>query len=210
MQTALFSDAIPSPDAIMNYMEKTSASEVARRIKKDCRIIGLTRGQFSLIDLIYSTLQEVGPSDVVVATWSAGIKDANTVKWMCDTDLINNFLLLTDHSYKGRTAKYALQVEELFGAERIRCTRIHAKFVLIKSKDMFITIRTSMNLNANHACENFEIDEGGLIYKFYDDYVRGIVGEMPKGFDVSYSVVDRALRRTFDGLVDEFRWQSNE
>ena len=36
--------------------EKKSASEIVRNLKHGDRFIGLTRGQFSLIDLIYSIL----------------------------------------------------------------------------------------------------------------------------------------------------------
>lgn len=204
--SALFQDvAKVRPE--LNYMEKTSASEVARKVVPGCRIIGLTRGQFSLIDLIYSILQRVGPSDVVVTTWSAGIKDANTVRWMCDTNLIRSFMLITDHSYKTRQAKYALALEDLFGKENIRTSEVHAKFVLIKSDSMHITIRASMNLNANRTCESFEIDDNEDIYNFYHEWVKSTFGEMPKGFVADSAVVERALDRTFQNLKNEFAWQ---
>lgn len=206
--SALFSDAPVAP-AELAYMEKTSASEVARKIAPGCRLIGLTRGQFSLIDLIYSILQRTGPADVVVTTWSAGIKDANTVRWMCDSNLIRSFCLITDHSYKTRQKKYALALEGLFGKENIRTSEIHAKFVLIKSDDMYITIRASMNLNANRTCESFEIDENKEIYDFYNDWCVSLFGEMPKGFIAESSVVDRALTRTFGNLQNQFAWQKH-
>lgn len=211
-KSALFSEA-PTTRPDLNYMEKTSASEVARKIEKGCRIIGLTSGQFSLIDLIYSTLQRVGPSDVVVTTWSAGIKDANTVRWMCDSNLIRSFCLITDHSYKTRQKKYALALEDLFGRANIRTSEVHAKFVLIRSDDLYITIRASMNLNANRTCESFEIDENREIYDFYNGWVESTFGEMPKGFVADSAIVDRALDRTFSQLKNEFSWQkqfSNE
>lgn len=75
-----------------------------------CRILGFTMGRFSLIDLIYSLLKKTGKANVIVGTWSAGIKDVNQVKWMIDSDLISSFKLLTDHSYKTRQHKYAALV----------------------------------------------------------------------------------------------------
>ena len=164
-------------------------------MKPGLRLIGLTRGQFSLIDLIYSILQRVGGSEVVCVTWSAGIKDANTVKWMLDTDLIRKFMLCTDHSYKTRQAKYAVQLSELFGDENIRTSDVHAKFVLIRSERLFLTIRTSMNLNANRTCESFEIDESKEIFDFYFGFVRETFGEMPGGFVTDSATVNRALDR---------------
>jgi hypothetical protein len=195
---------------ILKYMPIDSASQVARLIVKNCRIIGLTRGQFSLIDLIYSILQHVGRSNVVCATWSAGIKDANTVKWMVDSELIYSFMLVTDHSYVTRQPKYALQLGELFGKENIRTSELHAKFVLIENENFKITIKTSMNLNANRTCENFEIDDNEDIYKFYQDFVLNTFGEMPRGFVANSKVVNSAIDRIFDKLDNEFKWMSNE
>lgn len=195
---------------IFNYMENTSASQVARLVKKDCRVIGLTRGQFSLIDLIYSILQVIGKADIICTTWSAGIKDANTVKWMVDSKLINTFLLLTDHSFVTRQKKYALSITELFGKENIRTSEIHGKFVLISNDNFKIAIRASMNLNANRTCETFEFDESTEVYNFYYEFVKTIYKEMPIGFTADSSVVNRALDRTFSQLQNQFAWQSNE
>jgi hypothetical protein len=203
-------NAVKQQKPNLQYMPIDSASQVARLVEKDCRIIGLTRGQFSLIDLIYSILQHVGKSKVTCATWSAGIKDANTVKWMVDSDLIESFMLVTDHSYVTRQPKYALQLTELFGKDNIRTSELHAKFVLIENESFKITIRTSMNLNANRTCENFEIDESESIFKFYKDFVLGTFGEMPVGFTANSKVVNSAIDRIFNNLDNEFKWMSNE
>jgi len=78
------SKKVSQKKAKLEYQPKASAGTVARKVVKGARLIGLTRGQFSLIDLIYSILCEVGRSRVICCTWSAGIKDANTVRWMVD------------------------------------------------------------------------------------------------------------------------------
>lgn len=194
----------------IQYMEKESADQVARLLENNKRIIGLTRGQFSLIDLIYSIIKKIGPSHIICATWSAGIKDANTVQWMLETNLIKSFTLVTDHSYVTRQPKYSLQITDLFGKENIRTTDIHAKFCLIKSENFNVTIRTSMNLNANRTCENFEIDTDLEIYTFYDNFIKSTFKEMPSGFTASSTVVNRALNRTFNNLKNQFNWQKNE
>lgn len=151
-------------------------------LEKKCRILGLTNGQFSLIDLIYSVLKKVGRSRVIVATWSAGIKDVHQVKWMVDSDLITDFKILTDHSYKTRQAKYAASIEDLFGLENIRTSEMHAKFVLIENDKFKVAIRSSMNLNANKTCELFEIDEGDEIYDFLMKFVLHTFQNMEAGF----------------------------
>lgn len=172
----------------------TKESDLAlKSFKKDCRIMGLTKGMFSLIDLIHATLQKTGAAHVVTTTWSAGIKDMNQVKWMHDTNLIQSFQLITDRSFTTRKGQYIASIEELFGIENIRTSDIHAKFTLIHNEDYKVTIRTSMNLNANRTCENFEIDEDEDIFNFYMSFVENTFGNMPKGFIESSKKVNEVL-----------------
>jgi len=168
-------------------------------LEKGKRIIGLTKGDFSLIDLIYSILKKIGKSNIIVCTWSAGIKDANQVKWMLNSGLIESFTLVTDHSYVTRQKKYALAIEDLFGKENIRTSEIHAKFVLIQNSEWNIAIRTSMNLNANNTCETFEIDDDIEIFKFYRNFIDETFKNTPQGFEQKSWVVNAALNKFFDG-----------
>jgi hypothetical protein len=165
---------------------------------KNCRILGLTRGQFSLIDLIYSVLKKTGKAHIITTTWSAGIKDVHQVDWMKNNDLIYTFKLITDHSYANRQKKYAASIVDLFGVENIRTSEIHAKFTLIHNDDFKVCIRTSMNLNANKTCENFEIDEDEEIFNFYLNFVEHTFGDMPKGFTESSFKVNKSLDNFFN------------
>ena len=146
--------------ADLGYFNDNCSDTAIINFNKNCRILGLTNGNFSLIDLIYSVLKKIGRSRVIVGTWSAGIKDVHQIKWIMETDLITDFKLLTDHSYKTRQAKYAASIEDIFGIENIRTSEMHAKFVLIENNEFKVAIRSSMNLNANKTTELFEIDEG--------------------------------------------------
>lgn len=181
---------------------KDSAVSAVSGLSKDSRIMGLTRGQFSLIDLIHAILKKVGPSEVHCVTWSAGIKDAHNVKWLIDSNLISLFTLITDHSYKTRQSKYAASIEDIFGIENIRTSEIHAKFVLIKNAEYAITIRTSMNLNANKTCESFEIDENDDIYKFYYDFVDFVNTHQTPGFVSSSQKVNKTLDMFFGNTTN--------
>jgi hypothetical protein len=179
------------------------ADYVAKEIDKNKRVLGLTDGRFSLIDLIHSILKKVGKSSVYLATWSAGIKDAHQVKWLIDTDLIAEFKIITDHSYVNRQKKYVLGLNDLFGPENIYTSEIHAKFCLIQNDEYNICIRTSMNLNANKTCESFEIDEDKEIYNFYYSFIENIVKNQKSGFQASSSVVTNTLRQFFDNEKDK-------
>lgn len=179
--------------ALLGVFNEVVPNAIVNQITHHCRIMGLTRGQFSLIDLIYSILKKIGPSDVFIVTWSAGIKDVNNVKWMMDSRLIKKVRLITDHSYKTRQKKYAQSIEELFGIENILTSEIHAKFVLIENDQFKITIRTSMNLNANKTCESFELDEGQEIFDFYYSFISHLEQNQQKGFVHDSAKVNKTL-----------------
>lgn len=176
------------------------------QFKRGCRIMGLTMGQYSLIDLIRATLDSTGRANVIVCSWSAGIKDVRNVKWMIESDLIDRFCIILDNGYKTRQRKYALAVEELFGVENIRTTKTHAKFVLIWNDQYKVAIRTSMNLNANRKCENFELDEGNEVFEFYYRFANDVIGEMPNGFIGDNAVVMRALSRIHNTKCEDISW----
>lgn len=155
-------------------------------------------GQFSLIDLIHAVLQKTGPARLIVATWSAGIKDAHQVRWLADTELITDFKLLTDHSYAARQGKYAASIEELFGKENIRTSEMHAKFVLIENDDFKVSIMSSMNLNANKTCELFEVEEGADVFDMLMNFACHHFDDMQPGFVKSATKVSQTVARFFE------------
>lgn len=178
---------------------KSDNSDIAvNNFEHKCRIIGFTNGNFSLIDLIYSVLKKTGRARVVIGTWSAGIKDVHQVKWMIETDLISDIKLLTDHSFRTRQKKYAASIEDLFGLDNIRTSELHAKFVLIENESYKVSIRSSMNLNANKTCELFEIDEGDEIYDFLMSFVLHTFENMEKGFIESSNKVNKCVAKFFN------------
>lgn len=176
----------------------TGADSALSGFDKDCHIIGLTLGEFSLIDMIHSTLKKTGPADLYIATWSAGIKDAHQVAWLRDTKLVRGVRLLTDHSYVNRQRKYAASIEELFGAENIRTSEMHAKFVIIKNENYSVVIMSSMNLNANKTCETYVIYENSEICDFYMGFIKHHFDNLDDGFEKSGTVAARCVNAFFE------------
>jgi hypothetical protein len=82
---------------------------------------------------------------------------------------------------------------ERFGPEAIRMTRTHAKFGLIGAGDWRISIRTSMNLNPNPRCEQFELDDDAAIYRFFEEYVSELMVAVPAGLDTMTDPRDRSV-----------------
>ena len=181
----------------LGYFNTKHSDDVVVDLGNKKTIMGLTMGNFSLIDLIKSILDKVGKSDIYIATWSAGIKDVHQVKWMRDSNLINRMYLLTDISYVNRQKKYACAIETLFGKENLRTSKMHAKFVLIENFDFKITIVSSMNLNSNKTCETFAIYEDSDVFDFYKKFVVNHFEDLPDGFDPCFTYVNKSLEKFF-------------
>ena len=172
--------------------------------------IALTYGEYSLIDIIHSVLKKTGKANIAIATWSAGIKDAHQVKWMIEKDMIGEFMILTDHSYKTRQKKYAASLEELFGIDCIRTSEIHAKFVIIKNENFAISIISSMNLNANKTCELFQVIVSQEVYNFLYDFCKAHFDYQQPGFISEFSTISDTLSKYFGTKIELSKHWSDE
>ena len=128
-------------------------------ITPGCEIFGVSKGQFSLVEIIEHVLLDVGPSDLILSTWTTGGCDLQHFGMLVNEDLILSCRFLIDSSFPERQPEYCDQLMERFGEDSIICTANHAKFVVIKNPKWNICIRTSMNLNLNRRLETFEISD---------------------------------------------------
>lgn len=173
------------------------AKESIKGFGKNGKVCGLTNGAFSLISLIEAVLDVTGPADVTISTWSAGLYDASALNSLMASGTVRDVRLILDRSFKTRQAGYSLYIQDVFKEENIRTTNTHAKFVLIHNDTYNICIRSSMNLNENKRCENFDIDDDLDIYNLFNTFADELFSKMPKGIIESRSKVDPVFDRLF-------------
>lgn len=172
------------------------ASEAVKGFGINGKVCGLTNGTFSLLSLIEAVLDITGPADVTISTWSAGLYDAGALNSLMASGMARDVRLILDRSFKTRQAGYSLYIQDVFKEDNIRTTNTHAKFVLIKNDTYNICIRSSMNLNENKRCENFDVDDDLDIYNLFNTFADDLFAKMPKGIIESRAKVDPV----FDGL----------
>lgn len=173
-----------------------SARDTIRGFGHEMDVVGLTFGQFSLLDLLHAALDLTGPADVAISTWSAGLYDVEAAKRFVADGRIRRVRFVMDSSDQKRGQASAVGIADMFGDEAIRTTRTHAKFVLITNEEWSVLITSSMNLNLNPRCEQFEMtddaERAALFMEFVDALFRD---EVPGGAG------DRSLPALFG--VDE-------
>jgi len=144
---------------VLRTINAATAAESVGPITPGIEVYGLSKGQFSLIELITHILDATGPAHVTISTWTAAGADlAHTHQLLAD-GRITTARWLVDFSFPSRQPAYCSQLRERFGDDSIRCTANHAKFVLIRNDSWSIAIRTSMNLNLNRRLESYEISD---------------------------------------------------
>lgn len=172
------------------------ASEAIGTLERGCEVFGLTKGQFSAIDLLQAIIAQTGPADVALATWSAAEADIRQARWLVDAGEILSIRLLVDRSFPNRQPRYCAELLRSFDAGVIRVTRLHAKFMLIRAGEWRVVVRTSMNLNKNPRIENFEISDCPALY----EHIEGFLDEVWRRHDVAEILtrdtpaIDRAYR----------------
>lgn len=144
-------------------MRGESAARCIGPIAKGCDVFGLTKGDFSMIDILRHVAREIGPCRVDVGTWTAAAAEITQAFDMLKDGNILAARFLVDRSFPQRQPKYYAALQARFGVDCIRMARFHAKFILLENDNFSVAVRTSMNLNLNERIEFYELSEGSPI-----------------------------------------------
>ena len=143
---------------IRDLRRKQTATEAVAGLDLDGReIFGLTKGQFSLIDLIEAVLDRTGPAALSISTWTAANTDVSTALSLVAAGRVTAARWLVDLTFVRRCPQLAARIREAFGADAVRVTKNHAKFSVLQNPTWKVVIRTSMNLNHNPRLEDFTV-----------------------------------------------------
>ena len=140
-----------------------SAARCIGPITKGCDIFGLTKGDFSMIDILRHIAREIGPCRIDIGTWTAAAAEIKQAFDMLGDKNILGMRWLVDRSFPARQGKYYRSLLDKFGQDSVRLARFHAKFILLENEDFSVAVRTSMNLNLNARIEFYELSEGSPI-----------------------------------------------
>ncbi|MDO5534151.1 MAG: hypothetical protein Q4F65_05830 [Propionibacteriaceae bacterium] len=171
----------PARRARSRFSKAASAAETIKGFGHGMDVVGLTFGQFSLLDLLQAALDITGPADVDIATWSAGLYDIDAAERFVADGRIRSIRFVMDSATQKRGQAAAVDIGRLFGEDRIRTTRSHAKFVLVRNDEWSVVITSSMNLNLNPRIEQFEMTDDAERCAMFCGFVDELFRELPEG-----------------------------
>lgn len=191
------------------FNETEQAAQAIGALEHGCEIFGLTKGQFSISDVIQHCLTQTGPATVDIATWTAALGDIKRAENMLRDGRITRIRFVVDPSFKSRKPEFCRALIQTFGDGCIRTINSHAKFAIIRNERWNLAIRTSMNLNPNPRLENFEISDDPALAGFFTDIVDQVYGNFSGSTNFSTqsrNELDRIGERREQGsLPFEFR-----
>ena len=163
---------------LTRFKERSQVAHMAKAIRKEraVRLLGrfghgedtyiLSRGQFSLIELIETVLERTGPADVYISTWTAAHAEIDDAFEFLRNGMLLSCHWLFDISFKSRNPAFWTRVIDLFGADMVRQCWNHAKMTMIENDTHKVTILTSANLNKNPRLEYYLIRENAAFFDF--------------------------------------------
>jgi hypothetical protein len=171
------------------------AAAAVAMLERGGSVFALTKGQYSLIDVILAMLDRTGPADVWISTWSVSIRDAETAAELLRSSKIRALKLYTDKSLASVKPLYAAALVRLFGRGACRTSSIHAKIAVIQNDAWSVVIRSSMNLNRNPRFEQWDADDNPELAEFVLSWFREMDAAAPVGPDGDLSEAGRSFQR---------------
>lgn len=173
-----------------------NAADTIGSLSPGDRITGLTAGQFSAIDAMEHMVNELGPAEVRVSTWTTGIYDVQRARDIRLDGRITDVRMLLDRGTFEKSPKFAGPLIEVLGVEAFRCLSVHAKVTIVSGAKGAAVMRSSMNLNKNLRTEQFDIDVDAGIAAFYTEWFDALWEESGRTRDnqaIIQAVYDRFL-----------------
>jgi hypothetical protein len=183
-----------------------SVSAAVGSIVPGCEIFGLSKGNWSLIDLIEHCLLATGPADVILSTWTVGGTDLTFANRLLVNGSIRSFRLVVDYSFQTRCPAYCAAARQAFGDKAIRLTKNHSKFVTIRNERFNLVIRSSMNLSENKRVEWFEVSDSAVMAEFLVDAVSCLFEEQTEVETFTKKASDHV--KGFAGAFERFGGKS--
>jgi len=198
-----FTITLPEAERTFKSSPCQAAEDSIGVLAAGARITGITKGQFSLLDLIRAISGQTGPAALTVSTWSTGIRDTQNLGILIDQGAFSSVRLCLDRSFAGRQPQYLAGVIETWGTENIRMTRNHAKFFMLRNDKWNICCRSSMNLNRNPRLEQFDIDDSPEMCDFFENVIGEIFEKMPEGLTKKVAVCDQVFPELLGGGISD-------
>lgn len=162
------------------------ASDCVASLGPGSRIVGVTKGQFGLTELLGAVLRRVVPAhgvaEVMAWAWSMAPDDARMMAGFRREGLVSSLVVLFDRSFPTRHPEWVPLLRESLG-DAIYATNNHAKVVLVRAGALRLVIQSSMNFNINRRFEHFSVEDDAALFDHWESLTRWMCAHTPAGLE---------------------------
>ena len=139
--------------------------EALSGLERGAHIFCLTKGQFSMIDIIMTVIDKVGPVNLGLWTWCIADYEVQSVSKLINDGRVKSLRLVMDYAGLKRDMQLVSDLQSRFGVDCIRVSKTHAKIATLSTDCGWrLVARGSMNLNANPRFEQFDLSDCAETY----------------------------------------------
>jgi len=180
-----------------------SARDVAAQLPRGGRMLVVSRGQFSLLDMIHAILERTGPASVMFTSWSTGMNDAEQMAWLLREGHIRTLRFFSGNGFQDRHPEYVVKLRALFGDDCVVTAELHCKIAVIVNDGWAVCVRSSCNLNRNPRIEQFDVDDSRPMAEFLIQWSEQLAAHGVAGWDPADREVARTAMRAWGGEWEE-------
>jgi hypothetical protein len=164
------------------YVRRENAAAILQEFNATTELIGMTKGQFSLSDLIIETAKIIGgKTSVLCSTWNVTLNVLEDLQDQMKNGTIKDIRFLLDYSMGHREPEVIETMRKLYGLNAIRIGKNHSKITTIGNDKWKVVILCSMNLNKNPRFEFYFIRHDPQLYGFLIDFFDKIFENQKPG-----------------------------
>lgn len=130
----------------------------------------VSRGQWSMHELLEELLRKAGPSQVFLSTWTVTEDPVRSLFMLKKEGLIKSLSCVLDYRITDRKPKPFQLLKQT--ADRIALTQCHAKTLVIRGEEWDFACVGSANFSRNPRIEAGAIFEGTQAAKFHQDWIE--------------------------------------
>ena len=159
---------------LRRLFRRETAADFIGTVTPRMHIFGVSKGQFSLVDVLRHLSDQIGRCRLSLSTWTVARADLDELQELTNEARFSSIRVLIDFSFQRRQPGLIATIRRRFGNEAVVVTRNHCKFLLMATDRFHLVCRTSMNLNFNPRLEDVEIKDDPELYQFLDEILNDI------------------------------------
>lgn len=174
-----------------------TAAECIGPITPGLSLFAITRGQFSMIDIILHVQREIGPCYLSLWTWAIADYEVEVFTRLLKSREFLGAGLIVDYSAGRRNRDLLDGWRDRYGDDTVKVCMNHSKIARAWNIDRRVLMRGSCNLNFNPRFEQIDITEGGPDFDLVSEIESGIP-VLPRDHSKMEAKAASGLNKSFD------------